>query len=269
MPVRELPLSVLPKLAGHFPGPRAEMALAAIEEGNTAAKLWGLGDPPNSVMLWDQGNNVLYPAGPVDDLDGSLAELAIHLAQILPADGSPWFKFVVPDQEWDAAMHRALRGIEFRRAEYVIFDFPQHQNPPDLPLPPGLELRFINMELLDDESLAGREPLRHEIEWMWPDLDSFARRGAGVCVVKGGEILGWCTAEYMSTAACGIGIEVAESAQDGGLGTILAASFLHVARKLNVTPYWECAESNKGSVRIARKLGFRERERINFQIGRF
>ena len=125
------------------------------------------------------------------------------------------------------------------------------------PLLDGFKLAFLDKPFLDRD-LQNIEYVREEIQWMWPGLARFYEKGFGVCATREDEVVCWCTAEYVSSTTCGIGIETVESYRNMGIATAVAAEFMRYCRLHNITPYWECEVANIPSMRVAGKLGFRK-----------
>ncbi|MEO0534618.1 MAG: GNAT family N-acetyltransferase [Cyanobacteria bacterium P01_A01_bin.123] len=100
------------------------------------------------------------------------------------------------------------------------------------------------------------ETLKSEIEWMWPSREKFCENGFGYVALLGESIIFWCTAEYVSTKKCGIGIETLQAYQNQGITTATAVHFVNYCLSHNITPYWECDSQNIGSIRVAKKIGF-------------
>jgi RimJ/RimL family protein N-acetyltransferase len=124
-------------------------------------------------------------------------------------------------------------------------------------LPSGLKLRFIDAELLENATLPQLEEVRGEIESGWTSVERFLQEGIGCCVVH--EIDGvvcWCTAEYVSSGKCGVGIETVESYQEQGLATVAASAFVQQAASRGWQVYWDSWLANTPSTRVAEKVGF-------------
>src|SRR4051812_28886554 len=63
--VKEIALDRIEAYADFLRGPHIELAVQSAAAGNSAAQLWEIGQPHSQsvVLLWDQGNNVLYLCG--------------------------------------------------------------------------------------------------------------------------------------------------------------------------------------------------------------
>ena len=84
--------------------------------------------------------------------------------------------------------------------------------------------------------------------------------GFGVAARQRDQLICWCTAEYVSSSQCGIGIETAEDFRGKGIATATAARFVAERLRRGVRPQWECDASNPASARVAEKVGFTKAE---------
>ena len=80
--IRKLTISRLHQYSSMFPDDQHVMVIRSILEGNTPGQLWisGLESRPSFVLLWDQGNNVLYITGhsPPELITSPLKDLLNH-----------------------------------------------------------------------------------------------------------------------------------------------------------------------------------------------
>ena len=140
-----------------------------------------------------------------------------------------------------------------------------------MPAPAVAGVRFVPIDraLLADEALTNADEVRSEVRWMWSSEERFLERGFGVAALVERHILCWCTAEYVSRKACGIGITTDAGCRSRGIATATAARFVAECRTRGLAPYWECAGDNLPSVRVAEKLGFEILEETTVLRGAF
>jgi hypothetical protein len=235
------------------PDPQAGLALASIAAGNTAGRLWRAGE---SWLLWDKGNNVLYLAG-----DPPLGDVARPLAALIEgeiraqavAEGRAYFR--VRDLTGAAPTTALFVGIELHPTRKLFYRFGRGA-PPSAPLPDGVRLMPIDAAFLARDDLAYIEHVRAEVAWMWPSLQRFIDHGFGVAALAGNKVVCWCTAEYVSPAACGIGTETLRAYRGRGIATAAAVAFVAEALARGVQPHWEADFQNVASIRVAEKVGF-------------
>lgn len=274
--MRQLPLAEhLDHYRSYFPGPHLDLVLASMIAGNTGGELWTFsqGDTPPSLLLWDQGNNVLYLAGDSQHSSSieSLADtIASHVQPHAVAAGATRFKTRALSPSLEEALPTLFPGIALRASTTRFF---VHDSARHLPIVAStvVDLTFlpITRDTLVSGELAYSDYVLSEIRSKWPSEERFDEYGFGIVAVLEGEIIGWCTAEYVSARRCGIGIETAPRFEGRGVATATAARFIQEAQQRGITACWECDVTNRGSVRVAEKTGFvRESEEI-YWIGSF
>lgn len=118
-----------------------------------------------------------------------------------------------------------------------------------------IQIQEIDHRLMDS-NFKNKEALRDEIIGMWGSIEHFLKDGFGVCAIEANNILGWCTAEYKSHNACGIGIETVEEFQNQGIGTAMVNALIQKYEKLNLTVYWDSWKRNEPSIKVAKNNHF-------------
>ena len=124
-----------------------------------------------------------------------------------------------------------------------------HDSAPKFVLPEGFSVKDIDNGLFD--RLKGRVAP----SLFWDDSEQFSKYGKGICIMHGDEPASWAFTAGVSSEECDIGIETAESFRHRGLA-YAAASALISEILPEKRPLWSCQQSNRGSARIAEKLGF-------------
>jgi GNAT superfamily N-acetyltransferase len=257
----------------YFSGPHAELVAASIAEGNTAAQLWTTSQPdaPPALLLWDKGNNVFYLAGKL-----AAAAAQRELADLLRTSIRPralherltHFKVRALPASDEAALAMLFEGVALSEISVVFYSFTRAQ-PPAPPTPEGVQLTPIDRALLTCADLENLEPVRAEIRWMWPSEQRFYERGLGAAALAGRRVICWCTAEYVSAARCGVGIETEPQYTRRGVATATAAYFVQLCRRRGLTPYWESRSSNLPSIRVAENVGFERLAEERYWLGAF
>ncbi len=162
---------------------------------------------------------------------------------------------------WEQAVERILAGKHPIRDRREYWELRASARPAPAPLPPGVELRTVDRDLLADERLQSRAGLVDELTSERDSVDDFLAHSLGVCLVEGDEIVGWCLSEYDSSARCELGIETLPAHRRRGLATAAAAALVeralaHGRRRIG----WHCWASNVASSATARKVGFEKVE---------
>jgi len=259
----------------YFPEPQPGMVLASVVEGNTEAQLWCASQPDNHVvyLLWDKGNNVFYLSGQwvtsetIKDL-ASLINTQVKEKAI--KEGLSYFKVKTLSDSLENSVKDIFQNIPLHKTDKLFYTFraKRVRAIPD-PRLEGIQYHPIDAAILEEGRFENNRQVKSEIEWMWPSLERFLEKGFGTAAVRDARIICWCTAEYVSTSRCGIGIEVIDEFQNKGIATATAAHFLEHCTKRNIVAHWECDKDNIGSVRVAEKVGFEKTEEAIFWSGRF
>jgi RimJ/RimL family protein N-acetyltransferase len=119
-------------------------------------------------------------------------------------------------------------------------------------LPEDCEIRPIDRHLLD------RCEWRSEMEFYCGSLENFLVNGIGLCLMRGGEII---VEAYVSSYGQGkaeIGAVTREAYRGRGYAPITCAFLIEVCHQRGLGAYWSCDADHQASIRVARKLGFRE-----------
>lgn len=247
----------------------AALVVDAVLAGHTPMDAW-VDDPdnPRSAFLWD-GAHSYYLAGlPSDtfleDLVGLLHETVVPEAG---RRGRLFFKAYTESEDWLPHLSRVFHPVRLRSMDRVFYAF-EGATPTEnrWPAPAGYTVRSIDANLLySDLSNAG--DLRSEVLTMWRSLDDFRKNSFGFCATHQSQIVGWCTAEYLSPGKCGLGVETVESYQRRGLATALAGAAVRESLKRDLTPHWDSWTANAPSIRVAEKIGFRKVETYAVHLG--
>jgi RimJ/RimL family protein N-acetyltransferase len=273
--IDEVPSGNITAYTNLFHGPHLAMVVASIAAGNTAAQLWESDQPSAgaAALLWDKGNNVLYLGGvPISEAtERDLAALiTAHIRPAALAQGRPYFKARACSPSSEAALARIFGDLGLREAHTLFYGLPDTR-PATIAAPAVGGLRFapIDRALLADDSVQNIAQVRSEIHAMWPSEQRYYEHGFGVAAVVDQRAVCWCTAEYVSPRACGIGIATDPAYERRGLATATATQFSFEARRRGLAPYWECGSWNIASMRVAEKVGFERIAEEHYWIGAF
>jgi RimJ/RimL family protein N-acetyltransferase len=255
--VSEIALDRISAFADYLRGPHIELVVQSAAAGNSAAQLWEIHQPegPALIVLWDQGNNVLYLCGELiaESAQHELTDL-IHTS-IRPQSiqqGKTYFKVRALAPSIEALLDTLFHGSELRELPTLLYTLTSAR---PVQAVEGIRLLPIDRALLASTSLTNTEHIRSEIRWMWPSEERFYQ-GFGWAAAVESQIVCWCTAEYLSAERCGIGITTVPAFERRGIATATAGQFVREALQRGLTPYWECRADNIGSNRVAEKLGF-------------
>jgi RimJ/RimL family protein N-acetyltransferase len=251
------------------------MVFASIEEGNTTGYLW-IGETQRAdpmVLLWDQGNNVFYLSGE-DISQGVIIKFAAlvggEIRHRAIDGGLANFRVHALNESMEPRLPDLFYDIELTKTNRLFYTFQGSGAYSVL----ASALENVGFELIDGEFLMQdhRENHQHvveEIDWMWTTRERYVEKGFGIAGVLVNAIAGWCTAEYVSSRHCGIGIETLPQYQGQGLATEMAARFVNHSLQQGLTPHWECDSEHAASIRVAEKVGFELIDKVTFWYGSF
>jgi RimJ/RimL family protein N-acetyltransferase len=255
-----------------FTGPYLTLVIDGVMAGNSTGMLW-VDNPlqPQTALMWD-GAYIFYLVGQADNtaVNQQLGELfTTQLMAAARKRGIDGFKILYSSPAWESQMaviFPTLTLTQYPRVAYTLGEvaLPDWQSR----LPPDYTMRPIDRAMLNDSSLGNHADLIEEIEECWPSQERFLTHGFGFCLVGNQEILCRCTAEYVSTGKCGIGIATAENHRKQGIATLTASAFLDYCQKGQITPYWDAWLRNTASVATAEKIGLRKIQDYSVYVGR-
>jgi RimJ/RimL family protein N-acetyltransferase len=141
---------------------------------------------------------------------------------------------------------------EYPRVSLLLEKPPQH-----FELPSDYQVTEVNEALLAKTDLANHDSLVEECCSERPNVEDFLAKSFGLCLIKGGALIGWCLSEYNNSQGCEVGIEINEDYQKQGLGSALASAFARLAQERGIKRIgWHSWKNNLPSVALAKKLGF-------------
>lgn len=90
----------------------------------------------------------------------------------------------------------------------------------------------------------------------WDNLDEFCDKGFGVFLTRNNRILSRCTLDFKYKNICTIGVSTDENNRKCGYAKRAVSEMLRYCKENRLDPYWDCMESNKGSIALAKSVGF-------------
>lgn len=241
-----------PEILPLFSQSHLAFMVEAMLAGNSPALAWR---DAETALIWDKAY-CIYLGGKLENprLREVISAALLPLAQQIRAfkislthdDQAAFIPNLFPEFGNDPYPHRLFK-----------LDSAAVTTTPIVP-PDGFHIRLIDAELLADTQRPGHADLAEEIELCWVARDRFLEYGFGVCLLDNtGAIVCRCTAEYVSSQTCGIGIATHEAVMGRGLATTAARVFVQKAMREGWTVYWDSRTNNLPSMRVAEKVGFK------------
>ncbi len=255
-----------------FKNNKKSFVFNSIIEGFTPGRIYlDNVETPNYYVVFDGGNFVLYVGGNITSED-TYKECANFINKSILTDElktayDSWILIACDNDDWQSGMDKHLDYKTLHKGSRTLYHHVQ-KTPLKIELDQTTEIKSIDIDVLNS-SLQHVEDLKEEVSSMWGDQESFVKNGFGTCAVTEDNLLSWCTAEFLSQGACGIGIETVEDAQKKGIATAVASAFVNLCYKRNITPYWDSWTKNLASIRVAEKTGFEKLQTYDVMIVEF
>jgi RimJ/RimL family protein N-acetyltransferase len=119
-------------------------------------------------------------------------------------------------------------------------------------LPAGFEIRPI------DANLFRRCEWREEMEFYAGGADNFLAQDIGLCILQGEEIIVEAYASALGNQLAEIGAITRPAYRGQGYAPIACAFLIQACYQQGYQAYWSCDADHTASIRVARKLGFRQ-----------
>ena len=129
-------------------------------------------------------------------------------------------------------------------------------------IPEGYDLLKVNSNL-DVDSFEFPEDIK---EWVSHSQQDQIKRGYGMCLTHGKNVVVWINADCASGTECEIGIITTQDYRRRGLGGLTAAAAVDNCFSLGYSNVgWHCENHNHGSIAVAQKVGFvKERDYVHY-----
>jgi GNAT superfamily N-acetyltransferase len=216
----------------------------AVLGGGNAGRIF-VDDPHNPCIgyVWERDDGTLYQGGQKDP------QLLHHLVATLRQDSLVALGFRDGDpalEQFPPEPDAGAECVELKRpaggSDLSAF----------LKLPQGFTVHRMDRELLEES------PRLDETLYRYGALDRYLETGMDVCILRGDEFVCEAGADMEINSVREIGVVTEHAFRGGrGFGTLVTAHLLQWCDELGCSTYWDCVRLNIGSLKIARKLGFR------------
>lgn len=221
-------------------------------------------DSPKSGLIW-LGNNDGFIFIGNEKNEGFHSEIAHFIdAVIIPEArkiGLTWFEAIGNHNKWDDTIQKIFENRHLGSWNQRVYTLQQvdYRNDIELKIGEGYNIVKISEILFNnrDHAISNIEFLRSKILECWSTPESFFHNGVGYCVINKDKIVSLCFSGFVVGHVHGIDIETHREHQGKKLAQNIAFSFVEECLAKNLLPYWDCMDSNKPSIAVAEKIGFR------------
>lgn len=208
-------------------------------------------ETPTTAMVYHQGENGYYFIG--DPTNKSFLKKINDNRKKLIKDYSKYsFEFSGDSPKWEASFKQ-------------VFDIPKGQQ--------GLQriylgshreivlkqdsfyrIEKISPDHFDADQYVNTNYLINTINNWWHSLDDYLRSSIGYVAIKDNKIIGRCVLDGYAGQHMAIGIAVEELYRNKGIASSLASHTIKDIYESGCKVYWECDNTNKGSIALAEKF---------------
>lgn len=232
----------------HLIKSKNEISVLAVINGSMPGEIYvNNPDNPTAALIKTCECNLI--AGSPDDVAfNSEISSQLDFWNPLTPDTSQWIDRI-------PAIHSNPFIRKYKRRHYVlsIDDFKECKEP----LKDGFLIEKVNIDLLRQRGYENTDKL---LEWIadWGDEAGFQKYGAGYFIHNNKVIVSWSLSDCCFEKEITIGIHTDERYRDNGFGKIVVSA---VVRECFAKGYeninWLCVDTNKGSIALAEKTGFK------------
>lgn len=216
---------------------------------------------PRTAMVWSKGIQGFYFVGDERNKEFNNCINEFIDKEIKPRairENISRFEFSGETANWDNTLEKIFKNRRLNKSKQYQYklqnDLWKSHN--KLKLKDGYILRQIDSELFYDSSIKNLEFISSEIKRWWDSYEGYLEKTFGYCIIFENMIVNYCICNFVHENIHTIGIETLEDFQRQGLAQVTTEAFVDNCIKNQLSPYWECMESNLASRSLAEKLGF-------------
>ncbi|MFC7365449.1 MULTISPECIES: GNAT family N-acetyltransferase [Bhargavaea] len=175
--------------------------------------------------------------------------------------GLTWFEGIGNHSGWNETIEKAFESRDLGSWNQKVYTLGKEEFDSGLafPLEDGYAIKKISKTLFENgnQLISNIGFLHSKILEFWPSPESFFQTGVGYCAVTENEVVSVCFSGFVVDHVHCVDIETLKEHQGKKLAQRVAVAFVKDCLERGLLPYWDCMESNKGSVAVAENLGFR------------
>lgn len=215
-----------------------------------------LQDPKVGLVWTDDGCFFIGEPSDVRSKDNLLAFMDTVIANYALSKGLKWCEMCSTSPAWEGFIEEVFKakGVE-KSDQHVLRMDSIDQSLLDLTVPEGMKIEAAHLGLFakDYPDLAY---FKRGIEEFWDSIEDFCARGFGYFLTLNGEILSRCTLDFKYDGSITLGVSTAADHRKKGYAKKVVSYALKHCMEHDLRPYWDCMDSNKGSIALAKSVGF-------------
>jgi len=222
-------------------------------------------DNPDSALVWSQGIQGFYLMGNEANMPFNSALVPFlqnDLAPLMKERAYKCCEISGTHKKWDPTIKELFASHGLSSWVQRVYTYTQNIPPKPKPLPKGYRIVSVDKKLLSSP-LENSAYLVEEIEKFWHSVRVFLHDGYAYCVLDKDTIASICYVSFRTTKTFAFGVETFEKYRNKGLAQAVTAECVKRALKERVIPYWDCTDTNMGSIKTAESLGFKRQWEYN------
>ena len=187
------------------------------------------------------------------------------LTQLL-ATGHPlkrnYLLWYSPPERWKTALDQRGSGVVRcrKRTRFELETNAVDYSDVESECPSGFQLQTLVPSLFPQTSRFG---LNIDSRF-WSSCDDFFENGFGVCLMKDQNMVSLCYSAAIVDGLAEIDVVTDPEFRAQGFAVIVTQAFIRECAKRNVIATWDCFVDNVGSMKLAKRVGFREKNTYDF-----
>jgi hypothetical protein len=257
--IHELDPVSFSRVAHLFKGHKEYVPVFAVSDGNFPGRVFvDDEDSPNTALVWAVSRWAYLDGDPsIGSFNQSLPELVQEI--IIPCSrqmNMNWFELYTSDSpEWTAVIEKSLGQYKLQKHYELVYTFDQaryHSIKKSLVLPEGSWIQKKELPILPH---AARDAIFVSEEFK-------TKTSFGFELVKDGKTVSVCKSNgFVSGKEFMIDVETFEEGdREKGYATVVGRALIDFCLENGYLPLWETTLDNISSRKLARKLGFMEKE---------
>ena len=174
-------------------------------------------------------------------------------------NGDESMSLAVYPQTWETRLPELIPMYEIEKNRRYYYQCRKVKFDWRKAIPEGYQVCRVDQDLLNDPKIVFPDVIRDwfDIEEMWWRVDNFLSKGVSYCVLRGQEVVAWCTPDCVAGKRIDVGIITHPEHRQRGLASLaVAATVDHCLNQGFAAIGWHCNAENVSSWKTAEKVGF-------------